>query len=149
MRKLLRRVRAALVLGVTWALAWGGVGGLIMEGIFDRHGRILDMWPQTLAIPGFLGGVLFSVVLWATEGRRHFEELSVGRAAAWGALAGLVLCGVAISILGFSTFTRAALIVAPVTLLTSISAAGSIALARKAKRPELVDVRAEAPDQLP
>ena len=148
MKKLLRRVRAALVLGVTWAITWGGVGGLIMEGIFDRHGRILDMWPQTLAIPGFLGGVIFSIVLWATEGRRRFEELSVGRAAAWGALAGLVLCGLAISVLGFSTLTRAALIVAPVTLLTAASAAGSIALARKAKRPELVDVGAEAPDQL-
>lgn len=148
MKKLLRRVRAALVLGVTWAITWGAVGGLIMEGIVDPHGRILDMWPQTLAIPGFLGGVIFSIVLWATEGRRRFEELSVARAAAWGALAGLVLCGLAIGVLGLSTVTRAALIAVPVTLLTAGSAAGSIALARKAKRPELIDVGAEAPDRL-
>ena len=147
MRKWLRRIRAAFVLGVTWALAWGLVGGFIMEAIVDPHGRILDMWPQTLAIPGFLGGVVFSVVLWLTEGRRRFDELSIPRAAAWGAVAGLVLCALAIGVLGASSLARAALIVVPVTLLTAGSAAGSLALARMAKKPELLHVGPDAADR--
>ena len=144
MTKWLRRIRGAVLMGVTWALAWGIIGGLIMEGIVDPDGRILDMWPQTLAIPGFLGGVVFSVVLWLTEGRRRFDELSVPRVAAWGALAGLLLCGLAVSILGASSLARAALIIVPVTLMSAGSAAGSLALARTARKPELIDPSADA-----
>ena len=144
MTKWLRRIRGAVLMGVTWALAWGIIGGLIMEGIVDPDGRILDMWPQTLAIPGFLGGVVFSVVLWLTEGRRRFDELSVPRVAAWGALAGLLLCGLAVSILGASSFARAALIIVPMTLMSAGSAAGSLALARMARKPELIDSGADA-----
>jgi hypothetical protein len=28
----------------------------------DPHGAILDMWPQTLGLSGFLGGAVFSIV---------------------------------------------------------------------------------------
>jgi len=144
LKKWLRRIRAALVVGVTWAIAWGGVGGFIMEGIVDPQGRILDMWPQTLAIPGFLGGVVFSVVLWLTEGRRRFDELTLGRVAVWGAVAGLALCAVAVSVLGTTSLARAALIIVPVTLLSAGSAAGSLALARMANKPELLHAGADA-----
>lgn len=146
MKKWLRRIRGAVLMGLTWAIAWGVVGGLIMEGIVDPHGRILDMWPQTLAIPGFLGGVVFSVVLWLTEGRRRFDELSILRVAAWGAVAGLLLCGLAVGVLGASSLLRAVLIIVPVTLMSAGSAAGSLALARMARKPELLDARANATD---
>ena len=146
MKKWLRRIRAAVLMGLTWGLAWGVVGGAIMEGIVDPDGRILDMWPQTLAIPGFLGGVVFSVVLWLTEGRRRFDELSLPRVAVWGALAGLLLCGLAISVLGASSLGRALVIIAPVTLLSAASAAGTLALARKARTPEVIDAPAEVAD---
>lgn len=139
MKKWLRRTRAAIVMGLTWGIAWGLVGGFIMEAIADPHGRILDMWPQTLAIPGFLGGVVFSVVLWLTERRRRFDELSLGRVAVSGAVAGLLLCGLAVALLGASSLARAALIIVPVTLLSAGSAAGSLTLARMAKKPELLD----------
>lgn len=138
----LRRVRGALGMGLVWALGWAIAGGGIMEGIIDPQGRILDMWPQTLAIPGFLGGVVFAALLSVAEGRRRFEELSVRRFAAWGALTGLLLGGLALAAgaaPGLPLLLRAAVIVGPVTVLSALSAAGSLALARRAARREALD----------
>jgi hypothetical protein len=71
-----------------------------MEAIVDPHGRIVDMWPQTLAMPGFLSGLIFSGVLSMTEGRWRFEDLSLPRVGAWGAVAGalIILVGVLIGL---------------------------------------------------
>jgi hypothetical protein len=44
-----------------------------------------------LAVPGFVGGACFSVVLGIAGRRRRFEDLSLSRFAAWGALGGLLL----------------------------------------------------------
>ena len=140
MKSWLRRLRGAVGMGLTWAIAWAVVGGGIMEGIVDPHGRILDMWPQTLAIPGFIGGVVFAGMLWAAEGRRRFDELSLPRFGALGALVGVVLGGLAVAAGAASgvgaLWLRAAVIVAPVTLLSAASATGSLALARKAQQRE-------------
>lgn len=121
-------------MGLTWALGWAVIGGGVMEGIFDPHGKILDMWPQTLAIPGFLGGVVFSVLLWATAGRRRFDELSLARFGGWGLVVGILLGSLAIG-LGVaggvaSLWLRVVVIVGPTALLGAVSAAGSLALAR-------------------
>jgi hypothetical protein len=79
---------AAMVL--IWTLGWGlGFGGL-ME-LYDPHGQIGDVWPTALAIPGFIGGIVFSALLRIAEGGRSFDDVSLGRMAAWGAVAGLVL----------------------------------------------------------
>ena len=140
MKRLLRRLRGALGMGLTWALVWAIVGGGIMEGIVDRNGEILDMWPQTLAIPGFVGGVVFAVLLWLAEGRRRFDELSLPRFGAWGALVGVILGGLALSAGAAGSvlplWLRAAVIVGPVTLLSAVSATGSLALARRAEKRE-------------
>src|SRR4030095_359325 len=91
MQQRLRRIGGAIGMGLTWAIGWAVVGGAVMEGLVDPHGKILDMWPQTLAIPGFLGGVVFSMVLWIAARRRRFDELSLSRFSALGAMAGLLL----------------------------------------------------------
>jgi hypothetical protein len=139
---LFRRLRGAIGTGLTWALAWAVVGGGLMEGIFDPHGEILDMWPQTLAIPGFFFGLGFSVLLAVAGRRRRFEELSLARFAAWGAGTGAVLGGIALAIGALPgivpLWLRAAVIVAPVTILSTISSTGSLALARFASRRELI-----------
>ena len=44
----------------------------------------VDMWPAALAIPGFLAGIVFSLLVWTVEGRRRFEELTLPRCAACG-----------------------------------------------------------------
>jgi hypothetical protein len=83
MKKWLRRIRGAVGMGLTWAAGWALVGVLI-ELFIDPMGSLVDVWPTALAIPGFLGGAVFSAVLQVAEGRRRFDELSLPRFGAWG-----------------------------------------------------------------
>ena len=48
---------------------------------------------MTLGIPGFFGGVIFSMMLGMAEGRRRFDELSLVRFGVWGAVTGVLLGG--------------------------------------------------------
>ena len=135
MKKWTRRIRAALGMGLIWALGWGLVGGFVMEAFVDPHGRIADMWPQGLAMTGFFGGLVFSSVLWMTEGRRRFDQLSLPRVGVWGAVAGalIVLGGILIGLQP----AFAALVIGPVTVMSAVSATGSLALARMANNRQL------------
>lgn len=137
MSRWLRRIRATIAMGVIWALGWGAVGGLIelLANIIPGFppGRWVDMWIQTLAIPGFIGGVVFATVLQVAERQRRFGELSLPRFAAWGAVAGVLLGGLIVG-LGLNP-----VIVAPITLLSAGSAAGSLALARMATDRDAID----------
>lgn len=140
MRKLLRRIRGAIGMGLTWAIAWGFVG-FLMEFV-DPHGRIADIWPAIFAFPAFFGGVFFSVVLGIAERRRKFEELSIRRFAAWGAVAGLAV-GALPFVFGSNssdlpTWQLALMIMCPISVLSAVSAAGSLALARMADKRELL-----------
>ena len=141
MNRTLRRIRGALGMGLLWAVAWAVVGGGIMEGIVDPHGEIEDIWPVVLAILGFLGGVAFSIVLGIVARRRRFEELSMPQFTGWGAAAGLLLGALAV-------VTGAGIpVIAVTTLGCALSAAGSLALARRAERHALLGARTDA--QLP
>ena len=126
MTRWLRRIRGAVVVGLIWAIAWGvGVGGL-MEAVVDPHGRIADIWPAVLGIPGFFGGLIFSVVLSIAERKRRFDQLSLPRFGALGAVAGALLGVPAVAMLGVNGF-----IIAPLALLGAASASGTLALARR------------------
>jgi hypothetical protein len=135
----LRRIRAAVGMGLIWGVGWAIVGGAVMEGIVDPHGKILDMWPQTLAIPGFLCGAVFSVLLGIAASGRRFDELSLPRFGALGAGTGLLL-GVLAAATGPASlplWLRAAVVIAPLTILSAASATASLALARLAERRAL------------
>ena len=135
MEKWLRRIRGAVGLGLTWAAAWSGVGailGLVVGG----GAATLVATSGALAVIGFVSGAAFSVVLGVAEGRRTFDEMSLPRFAAWGALSGLLVS------LGLSLFMASpggSVIVARVLVMLMVpallgagSAAGSLALARRA-----------------
>lgn len=92
----MRRVRGALGMGLCWAALWGLVGGFLMEGIFDRRGDIVDMWPQVLGIAGFLGGVLFSLLVSLAGRRRGLDAFSLAEFAGLGAIAGVLLGGIGV-----------------------------------------------------
>jgi len=102
-----------------------------------------------LAIPGFVGGVLFAVVLGTAGRRRRFEELSLPRFAAWGAVGGLLLSLVpaALVAVGLASLERSdlglwqitAVISAPLILLSAVSASVSLLLARRAESRELLE----------
>lgn len=132
MTGVMRRVRGVLGMGVVWAIGWAVLGGALMEGVIDPNGEIVDIWPVLLAIFGFLGGIVFGIVLGVAAGRRRFDELSVPQFTAFGALAGL-LVGILVMTMGAGI---------PALLLTTlgcaVSAAGSLTLAQQAARREWI-----------
>jgi hypothetical protein len=90
MKKWMSGIRGSILVIALWVIGWGfGFGG-IME-LIDPDGKIQDVWPTLLAIPGFIGGVIFSALLAFSEGGRSFEEISLPRHTLCGALAGIAI----------------------------------------------------------
>ena len=138
MQKWLRRIRGAFGMGLAWAFGGAMVGGFfelvdnVLPGALPFVSRV-DMWPQTLAIPGFLGGLIFSIVLAIAVRHRRFSELSLSRFAAWGALAGALLGGWALA-------AGAPLLFLGITTVASAAfAAGSLTLAKVAEHRALLN----------
>lgn len=97
MKKWFSGMRGMILMILLWVVGWGlGFGGLI-EAFVDPDGDILDIWFTAMAIPGFIGGVVFSALLRIVEGGRSFDEVSLVRFAIWGAVAGLVIGGIAMA----------------------------------------------------
>ena len=149
MKKWLRRIRAAVTMGLLWAVPWAVVAVLIGM-VVDPDGSMDEMWPLIGAYPGFLGGVVFSIVLSIAERRRSLSELSVRRFGAWGAAAGLVI-GVVPFLLGtpsadIDVARLATVVIGSFTLMSAASAAGSLALARRGQARELPGSGADAAD---
>jgi hypothetical protein len=144
MLKLLRVLRGAIGMGLTWALAWFGAG-MILGLIVGPIGDDVPL-PIVLGMFGFMSGVLFSGVLKLVAGRRRFDELSLGPFAAWGAVGGLLLWGLLAATAGPG---GEPLLLLPVCALAGAgSAAGTLALARKAEAPRHPE-RGTAPAALP
>ena len=139
MGKWLRRVRGAIGMGFTWAVAWS-VAGLVPRWLFGFNTDA--PFPLIFGVLGFVAGVIFSVLLMLTEGRRGFDEMRISRFAAWGAVGGFLLSAI---------FTRAAslgwadaMAIAPTFAIASaICASGSLALARRAGMRQLADIRGD------
>lgn len=147
----LRRLRGAVGMGITWAIGWAAAGLLIGVASnllpflpWDLFFRVFDAPLPALAVPGFIGGVIFSLVLGVAGRHRRFDQLSLRRFAVWGAIGGLLLSLVpaALVFAGVATITYSgagpwaftAAIVAPLVMLSTVSASGSLLLARKASR---------------
>ena len=134
MDRIVRTIRGAIGVGVTWAALWALFGFL-----FALMVRIVSDEPFgpgeneltaaiVFGIVGFLSGSLFALVMAIAERRRTLSELSVGRAAGWGALA-----SAALPLL--TTIDNGMLVIfAP---LGAVFAATSVALAKREARREL------------
>jgi hypothetical protein len=143
MKGLWRRIRGALGLGVIWAGGGAFIGGLIelISNIFPGLPLyFIDMWIPTLAVPGFLGGVIFSTVLGIAARRRRFDELSLPLVAALGAAGGVLLGGLMVA-LGVTP-----LIIVPATLLSGLGACLSLGFARMAERSESISAGDDVDD---
>jgi hypothetical protein len=140
----LKRIRGALVLGLIWAAVWGAVG-MLMEIFVDPHGRIADIWPAVLGFPAFFGGAFFFFVLGYAERSRGFNELSIPRIALWGALAGLMVSALPLllSTPAGGDWKVVPIIAGPISLLTALSAAGSLAIARSGQERRALDSGAD------
>jgi hypothetical protein len=170
--KWVKRLRGAVGMGLTWAAGWAAFGILIgvtsklLPGLpwWDAFFAVFDAPLPAFAVPGFVGGAIFSVVLGVAGRHRRFHELSLRRFTAWGALGGLMLSLVPATLVavglgtprggwvGLWQFTGA--IIGPLTILSAASAAGSLMLARKAEDArsldaarDVVDAREALPDR--
>jgi hypothetical protein len=133
LQRLLRRLRGAIGMGLTWAVAWGLLGG-VPRWILGMESDL--PFPILFAMLGFAAGMGFTGVLAALEGRRRFDELSATRFAAWGAAIGGVMA--AAFVRGTPLAWPAMLgIGATFVVACAGSAAASLALARRASREQL------------
>lgn len=144
MKSWLRRLRGALGMGLTWAAGWipiGAVTGWITGAVFGFPlAGVAVNYAVLFGVLGFAGGALFSGVLRLTEGRRRFDQLSLPRFTAWGAVGGALLGGAAVglSLLGAGINILGAVAVGLTTLLGAGSAAATLALARAADDRDLL-----------
>ena len=132
MKKWLRRIGDAVVMGLIWAVQWAVLAVLIGTITESLSGYSLETHLDplvALAMPGFIFGVICSIVLYFAEGGRRLDELSLPRVTAWGAVVGLLL-----GVLSFALGTPSArsplwlvvvIIVGSSTLLSTVSAVGS------------------------
>jgi hypothetical protein len=135
MRKWLRRVRGAIGMGFTWAVAWS-FAGLVPRWVLGFNPDV--PFPLVFGVLGFIAGVTFSGLVVLTEGRRRFDQISLPRFAGWGAMGGLLLS--ALFAKAASLEWRDVLAIAPTFALASaVCASGSLAVARRALRQELPD----------
>jgi tetrahydromethanopterin S-methyltransferase subunit F len=146
----LRRIRGALGMGATWAVGWAFAG--IAIGVLSRllpqlpwaaFFRVFDAPLPALAIPGFVAGVLFSLVLSVAARRRSFEDLSISRFATWGAIGGVMVTLFPFALVAVGLASREgsslgdwqilSVIVGPFVLLSTVSAALTLLVARSAR----------------
>lgn len=141
MEKWLRRIRGAIGMGLTWALAWFAAGMVLLLIVGVDAADV--PFPLGFALLGFLAGTTFSGVLAVVEGRRSFDQMSLPRFAFWGGVGGLLFSGlfVAVAALGAETL----FVLGPVFGLAGAGcAAGSLALARMAENRESLDACVDA-----
>jgi hypothetical protein len=141
MKKWLRGIGRAVVMGLAWAVVWAPIAVLIGTMIVDPDNSMDEMWVAAGAYPGFLCGVVFSALLGIAEDPRRFTELSLSRVGAWGAASGL-LVGVLPFLIGTPSNELplrllGVVIIGPITLLSAVSAVGSALLLRYAARERL------------
>ncbi|HKX82791.1 MAG TPA: hypothetical protein VJL58_01105, partial [Pyrinomonadaceae bacterium] len=134
MKKWMIGIRGAILMIILWIIGWGlGFGG-IMEAFIDPDGRIQDVWPTLLAIPGFIGGIIFSALLLIAERGRSFDEILLFHIALWGALTGIVLGLLAIPAEVGDVSPGAAGMIGILTALGIVAAIGSAVFFRLVAR---------------
>jgi len=130
MKRWLKRLRGAVGMGLTWAAAWFGFGAIL----WPFFGPTVVEVALSFAVTGLIGGAIFSLALGIAEGRRRFDEMSLPSFAVLGAVGGLFIS--LLFVWGFFIFP----------LLGAGSAAGSLALARRADDRELLEHGADVAD---
>lgn len=122
-----RRLRGAIGVGLAWAAAWFGAGMILLAII--GLGAADVPFPLFFGFLGFIAGAAFSGILAMVERHRRFDQMSVPRFAAWGAVGGMALSG-AMALVSGSAADFLGLSVVFGTA-GAASAGGSLALARR------------------
>lgn len=149
---LLRRLRGVASTALLWAATWGlvgaaayavmGIPGALAEGRPLSVGALVPsvlIGALFLSVYGLLSGAAFAGVLMLAERGRGIQDLSIRRVATWGAVGGigiLSLNAALIYLQGGGIPNDMMPVLAIMGLLGAGCAAGSLALARRAPRPE-------------
>jgi hypothetical protein len=125
-----------VLMALTWAVAWAPIG-VVIGTIVDPRDAMDEPWVAVGVFPGFLCGAIFAALLGIANGHRRLADWPLSRAGAWGAVSGL-LVGMLPFVSGtvnneLPLWVWGIIIIGSVTLLSSISAVGSAALARTTK----------------
>lgn len=126
----LRKWRGVLGLGVTWGGLWAAIFAVIAIVIGTFRPEDVDPGEgpiragAILGGVGFLSGIAFGILLSFAESRRPLRDITLSRAAIWGALASAV----------FPLLTGRQEEVFVLCPLGGIVAAALVALTRKAER---------------
>ena len=144
MKRWVKRVRAASVMGLTWGAGWALAGTLLAR----VPGFNSDVPFALLFAPlGFISGVIFSGVLIGVERRRGLDRMSLLRFAGLGAASGLLLSGIFVvgaALRGQSVWGEFALFAPLLTPASAICAAGSLWLYRRPVRQALPGTSVDA-----
>ena len=149
MKKWLRRIRGAIGMGLTWAVAWFGAGMIMLLGLLLVPGSTGADVPYPLGFGafGFVAGVTFSGVLGLVGGRRRFVRISLPLFAGWRAAGGFLLSAIfvlAVALAEDPAFLWNLVVLGPIFAVAGAgAAAGSLALARRAGDRELPGAREE------
>ncbi len=141
---LFRKLRAILTLGVVSGVFWwlaftlGRAGYELIE--FGRFGFAFGGPMQlTIALLGFVGGVVYATAIAMLPAREGRESLSAGRAALLGAIGGaIVLLGIRFLIIGTTMaggFVWSLLF--PMAVCSALGAGTALAISGTAKRGAL------------
>jgi hypothetical protein len=138
----LKGMGRAVLMALAWALLWAPFG--VLTGVLlDPTGTMDEPWPALGAYPGFLCGVVFSIVLAARH--RRLAELSFSQAVVWGTVTSLLVIAPLFTGLLGTPNTEHTLwqwryaILGAVILLSSISAVGSVLVAGMHNKRRLSD----------
>ena len=138
----LKGIGRAVLMALAWAVLWAPFG--VLAGmLLDPTGTMDEPWPALGAYPGFLCGVVFSIVLAVCH--RRLAELSLSQAVAWGTASSLfVIAPLFTGLLGTPNTEHALwqwryAILGAVILLSSISAVGSVLVAGMVNKRHLSD----------
>lgn len=96
----LRRLRAAFMTGVIWGFGWFSAG-MVMLLIVGPNAADVP-FPLGFGMLGFFAGGMFSVVLGVAERGRRVEQVSLTRFTFWGALGGLLLAVIFVTVVGLT-----------------------------------------------
>lgn len=153
MTKWLKRVRGAVGMGLTWALAWGiggvliGVSSILLPNLpWEAFFEVFDAPLPALAVPGFFAGMFFSAVLGVAGRHRSFRDLSLPGFAAWGALGGVLVTLLPFALVAVGLASREGsdigtwqiltVITVPFILFGAASATATLLIARIAEHRE-------------
>jgi hypothetical protein len=143
---MIRRLRAALLTALVWAMGWTVAGILWMSGltwlIRQRQGVGPDPLSFVMAVLmnwtllGALSGAVFALVLSLAERKRgSLEALSLSRMALWGAVGGVglpLLVAPFVAIAARNPIQQVVMVVLLNGVLGASASAGSLQLARRA-----------------